>query len=230
MALTYYEKILEFPDNEYTVKALLISARIEFDNKNFEKSLTYYSQLSERAETKSIRLESLDGMMRSAFYTGKNQIAADAAHKLLKTDKVSKDQIVLAHYIIAKTAYESGNYDEAKRQFAITDKLSSGERGAESNYYQALIALNNSNDKQAEELIYQLSDQYTDFEYWIAKGFILLADIYLKRDNSFQAEQTLKSIIDNYSGEDLKKVAREKLKKIENAKPASNGRKGAENE
>ncbi len=230
MALTYYEKILAFPDNEYTVKALLISARIEFDNKNFEKSLTYYSQLLERAETKSIRLESLDGMMRSAFYTGKNQIAADAAHKLLKTDKVSKDQIVFAHYIIAKTAYDSGNYNEANRQFAITDKLSSGERGAESKYYQALIAFNNNNDKNAEELVYQLSDQYTDFEYWIAKGFILLADIYLKRDNSFQAEQTLKSIINNYSGEDLKKVAREKLKKIENAKPASNGRKGAENE
>lgn len=230
MALTYYEKILQFPDNEYTIKALLVSARISFDNKDFEKSLTYYTQLSERAETKSIRLESLDGMMRSAFYAGKTRVASDAAHDLLKTDKVSKDQIVFAHYIIAKTAYSAGNYDEANREFAITDKLTSGEWGAEAKYYQAFIAFNNNNDKKAEELIYRLSDQYSDFEYWIAKGFILLSDIYLKRDNSFQAEQTLKSIIDNYSGEDLKKVAREKLKKIEDAKPANNERKEGENE
>lgn len=229
-ALTYYEKILEFPNNEYTVKALLMSARTEFDNKNFEKSLAYYSRLSEQAESKSINLESLDGMMRSAFYLNKNQVAANAAHKLLKTNKVSKDQIVFAHYVIAKTAYGSGNFKEANREFTITDKLTSGEWGAESKYYQALIAFNSNDDKKSEELIYQLSDQYSDFEYWIAKGFILLADIYLKRDNSFQAEQTLKSIIANYSGEDLKKVARKKLKKIEVAKPMSNSRKEAENE
>ncbi len=230
MALTYYEKILEFPDNEYTVKALLVSARMEFDNKNFEKSLKYYSQLAERAESKSINLESTDGIMRSAFYLEKYRIAADAAHRLLKTEKVSKDQIVFAHYVLAKTAYHFGKIEEANREFAITDKLTSGEWGAESKYYEALIAFNNNDDKKAEKLIYELSDQYSDFEYRIAKGFILLADIYLKRNNSFQAEQTLKSIIDNYSGEDLKQVAAAKLKKIEAAKAASDKRKEAGNE
>jgi TolA-binding protein len=229
-ALSYYEKILKFPDNEFTVKALLMAARLEFDNKNYNKSYDYYSQLEERAESKSMVLESLDGMMRSAFYTGKGEAAADAARELLKTDKVSKDQIVFAHYVIAKTAYEKGNLAEADREFAITDKLTSGEWGAEANYYQALIAFKNKNDKKAEELIYKLSDNYPDFEYWVAKGFILLSDIYLYRDNSFQAEQTLKSIIDNYPGDDLKQVAREKLKKIESSKPAENKGKEAGNE
>jgi len=44
-----------------------------------------------------------------------------------------------------------------------------------------------------------------------AKGFILLSDIYVSRKNYFQARETLKSILENYSGEDLKKVARTKL-------------------
>jgi TolA-binding protein len=48
----------------------------------------------------------------------------------------------------------------------------------------------------------------------VAKGFILLADIYMERGNTFQAEQTLQSIIDNYDGEDLKQEARQKLDKI----------------
>lgn len=230
MALLYYEKILEFPDNEYTTKALLMSARIEYDNKNYNKALELYSQLKDRSETKSIMLESLDGMMRSAFYTGNKQAATGAAHEILKTEKVSKDQIVFAHYVIAKTAYDKGNYAEANKEFAITDKLTSGEWGAEAKYYQALIAFNNKNDKKAEELIYQLADQYVDFEYWVAKGFILLADIYVVRNNNFQAEQTLKSVIDNYPGEDLKQVAREKLKNIENTRAPKNGGKETENE
>ena len=230
MALTYYEKILEFPDNEYTLKALLMAARIEFDKKNYSKSLEYYSQLEERAETKSIVLESRDGMMRSAFYIGKKQEAAQVAKKLLKTDKVSEDQIVFAHYVIAKNAFNQGKFAEANREFAITDKLTSGEWGAEAKYYQALIAFNNKDDKKAETLIYQLSDQYSDFEYWVAKGFILLSDIYMVRNNSFQAEQTLKSIIDNYQGEDLRQIAREKLKKIESSKPAAKEEKEVGNE
>jgi tetratricopeptide (TPR) repeat protein len=230
-ALAYYEKILDFPDNEYTVKALLMAARLEFDNKDFSKSLDYYAQLEERAETKSIVLESLDGMMRSAFYTDNKQKAAEAAKKLLKTAKVSEDQIVFAHYVIAKDAYERNKFDEANKEFTITDKLTSGEWGAEAKYYQALIAFNNKDDKEAEDLVYQLADQYSDYEYWVAKGFILLSDIYMMRDNSFQAEQTLNSVIENYQGDDdLKQIAREKLNRIERLKPADDEEKEVGNE
>jgi hypothetical protein len=63
-------------------------------------------------------------------------------------------------------------------------------------------------------MIYDLPEQYPGYDYWIASAFILLADIYVARDNIFQAEQTLLSVIDNYPGEDLKTVARDKLVKI----------------
>ena len=39
-------------------------------------------------------------------------------------------------------------------------------------------------------------------------------DIYVSRDNQFQAEQTLLSVIENYPGEGLKTEARLKLEKI----------------
>jgi tetratricopeptide (TPR) repeat protein len=227
-ALVYFKKILEFPDNEYTLKALLSEARIEFDNKDFENSYQHYSRLNEIAESKSVILEALDGMMRSAFYTGEMKKAADAARMLLKTEKVSEDQIVFAHYVLAKTAYEKGNMKEALKEFSITDKLTSGEWGAESKYRLAEIAFKDKNYDKAEKEIYSLSDNYPEYPYWVAKGFILLSDIYLLRGNAFQAKQTLKSIIDNYEGEDLKQVAREKLEKIKDE--GSNNEDGKEGE
>jgi thioredoxin-like negative regulator of GroEL len=58
----------------------------------------------------------------------------------------------------------------------------------------------------------------------VAKSFILLADVYLATGNEFQARQTLQSIIDNYEGEDLRQLARQKLEILNRAgasKPAA---------
>ena len=44
----------------------------------------------------------------------------------------------------------------------------------------------------------------------------MLSDIYVKNGNDFQAKQTLQSIIDNYEGDDLRKIASEKLTEILN--------------
>lgn len=57
-----------------------------------------------------------------------------------------------------------------------------------------------------------VSDASSD--YWLAYSFILWADIYYARGNNLQAKQTLQSIIDNYDGEDLVGVARQKLDAI----------------
>ena len=217
-ALTYYKRILDFPDNQYTLKALLTSARMDFDKKNFRESYDYYSKLLDLSETSTLNLEALDGMMRSAFYMNKYKKAADAAKQLLKTEKVDEEQIVFAHYILGKTYYANNNLKEAEREFGITDKITSGEKGAEAKYYIAEIEFKNKNFDTAEKTVYALSDNYSDFTYWVAKGFILLSDIYLERGNSFQAEQTLKSIIENYDGDELKKVAQEKLEKIKSQK------------
>jgi hypothetical protein len=52
------------------------------------------------------------------------------------------------------------------------------------------------------------------YDYWIAKSFILLSDVYVKTNNIAQAKATLQSIIENYDGADLLQVAHEKLNAI----------------
>ena len=65
----------------------------------------------------------------------------------------------------------------------------------------------------AEKLIFEMPDQFSD-DFYIAKSFILLSDIYLKKENKFQAKATLESIIDNYDGDDLKIIAQKKREDI----------------
>jgi hypothetical protein len=67
---------------------------------------------------------------------------------------------------------------------------------------------------EAENLVFELADKYAAYDYWVAKAFILLADIYQKSGNVFQAKQTLQSVIDNYQGPELGEIAKQKLQVI----------------
>ena len=51
---------------------------------------------------------------------------------------------------------------------------------------------------EAEEKIFEVSDNYNSYLYWTARAFIALSDVYVAKDNTFQAKETLKSVIENY--------------------------------
>jgi hypothetical protein len=60
-----------------------------------------------------------------------------------------------------------------------------------------------------------------NYDYWIAKTFILLADDYVALKDNFQAKATLQSVLDNYKGTDeILPTAQQKLDKISPRKPA----------
>lgn len=211
MALKYFDKIIQWPVNDFTLPALVKAARMEYARKDFKKAAENYRKVQKMAEDPSLKLEAVDGQMRAAYLSGNETLAAKAAAEILRMPEVSEDQTIYAHFVLAKAAWKSGKWKTAQREFAITDKLSKDYRGAESKYYLALLQYKNKNYDAAEKLIYALSDQYPGEVYWVAKGFILLADVYVARGNIFQARETLKSIIANYPGNDLKQVARKKL-------------------
>ena len=58
-----------------------------------------------------------------------------------------------------------------------------------------------------------MSEEYSS-NHWIAKGFILLSDVYVKQGNNYQAKATLNSIIENHDEEDLINEAKLKLEII----------------
>lgn len=213
-ALIYYQKIIEFPENQYTVMALLKVARAMYDTEEYQKALTYYERLSQIAEDKLMILEAKDGIMKSAWKTQNLPVVKEAAKELLRTEKVNEDQLIYAHYLLGKIALSERNFGDSEREFGITMKLSKGEYGAESMYNIALINYKQNKLDIAEETIYQIPEKFPSYDYWIAKGFILLADIYVGRDNIFQAEQTLTSVIENHKGEELRSVAQGKLDRL----------------
>jgi hypothetical protein len=72
--------------------------------------------------------------------------------------------------------------------------------------------MNNLDD--VENRVFNISDRFGSHEYWVAKSFILLADVYVAKDNLFQARETLRSVVDNCSIAELKTEAQNKINQL----------------
>ena len=89
--------------------------------------------------------------------------------------------------------------DAAASLFWLRDNLTS-ERGAEARFLLAEIKFRDGDMDGALTEIENLLKMRPAYNYWIAKGIMLRSKVYMAQDNLFQAEQDLKSIIQQYFG------------------------------
>jgi TolA-binding protein len=214
-ALNHLVFIIEFADNPYTDESLLAAARIEYDRTGYENAASYYSRLIELTDKSAIKREALEGGMKSNYFNNNYQAAVRLAQLLQQSADILPQQRLEADYILGKSFMAMQQPDKAIAPLQLVIEADQGSYGAEAAYLLAEAHFLMGQYGLAEERIFANADRYPSFEFWLAKGYILLADIYATHDNVFQARETLKSIIDNYSGEDLKAVAREKLEALE---------------
>jgi TolA-binding protein len=214
LALTNYDFILSQPRSRFTSNSASRVAHIQHERNNYEAALESYIRLEETADQAGMIIDAVCGQMQCNYSLNRYGLAIQSAQKLLGLDKLPENLATEAHFTIARSAYALTNTDLARREFEETLKLSKNEMAAESKYMLAQMEYENAMYDECEKSVFALSENYASYDYWVAKGFLLLSDVYVKKGNTFQAKQTLQSIIDNYEGQDLVKIAREKLSAI----------------
>lgn len=218
-ALNGYNYVLQQPRSRFTESAALKAARISYAQADYTMALDQYIKLEELAESPANTTEALTGEMRCNYQLKSYGLALQSAQKLLLIENQPAGLVAEAHLTAAKSALALKNNDLARREFEETVKESQGDAGAEAKYNLAEMEFDNADYSLTEKSLLALSKDYASSDYWVAKGFILLADVYMKKGNTFQAKQTLQSIIDNYDGADLKTLAQTKLAAINESEP-----------
>ena len=166
----------------------------------------------EYASSNSVKREVIIRLM-TGYEEIDNSVAFDYAKKVIELEKVDDWLLSKAYIIIARNEFEGGNYAKSRSTFEKVVKLSKYDEGAEAKYYLAYLTYLDENIVLAEKMIFELAESYSS-DYFIAKAFILLSDIYVAQKNLFQAKATLESIIENHDGEDLVNIARKKWEQI----------------
>jgi TolA-binding protein len=221
IAFTGYQYVLTQPRNEYSERSARMAATIQFLKKDYHLALSYYYLLEEYAQNKDNQMVAYLGELRCSYRLEKFDTAFTAARKLTAFNESTKEALVEGNLILGRIFLN--NYqqpDSARGYFEYVIKETKNANAAEAKYSLAQISFLKKDWKQCEKHIFELNDNYSSYDYWVAKAFILLADVYMEKKDAFQAKATLQSIIDNYKGEDLNKIAREKLAVITAAEKA----------
>jgi TolA-binding protein len=218
---THIEYIINQNDNDYTDQALLLIARMDYDESSYSNSAKYYERLLNITENQQVITEAIEGSMKSYYFDEKYDKAIEKANQLMRMQDVNENQKKQANYILGKSYFDKKDYSEALKHFEIYSNIDNTETGAECAYLSAVCLYNTQRYDDAEEKVFFLSDKFSNHINWTARSFIILSDVYVAKDNIFQAKETLKSVIENYPDDEddyteVVDLAQEKLNDIEN--------------
>jgi len=213
----HYTYVANQPDNIFSEPALSRASELTYNAQRYQEALEMFNRLENIANSKWNILKAHTGQMHCNFNLDNFQAAISAAEKVKKSDIASEAIIRQTFFILGKSNYQLQNFSAALpdlKQVATDTRL---EQGAESKYLIADIYYRQNNKSGAENEIMDFIDKGTPYQFWLGKGFLLLADIYIDKGDEFQAKHTLKSVVENYGNDTdgIKAEASRKLAAIE---------------
>ncbi|MDR1792983.1 MAG: tetratricopeptide repeat protein [Bacteroidales bacterium] len=225
-AVASYEYVIEHPaGGQFTALSLLAAAKILYQKENYAASLTYFQELTQKATLPTQTMEAWMGESRCFWQLKQYDSAIVCAQKLLSDEKAPKDYQTDAHAIIARSAMTINDIDLAQKEYLVLSKESKSEINSEAYYNLAYIAYKSGDINAAEKKVFEVLTNISH-DYWLAKSYLLLGDIYLQKGNTFQAKYTYMSIIENYEGDDeIKSTATTKYNSIIAKEEGENSKK-----
>ncbi len=211
-AVTGYEAVLNEGTSPFAERSAFAAARIfYFELKDYQQSKTYFSKLLELSTTPENQLEALRGLVRSYYQTKDFAEANNIAKELLTKKGISTDDKAIANLVLGKSLQANNQCEDAIKAFKEVSAVNKSEWGAEARYETANCYYTLNQLKIAEKAALEVIKVTGSYDYWVAKAYILLGDIYLKENDYFNAKATYKSVADNATIPELKKEAQDKL-------------------
>ncbi|WP_242928219.1 tetratricopeptide repeat protein [Pontibacter vulgaris] len=209
--------------SEYVNRAIQKVADLEYEGKNYTESIKYYSRLRDVAANRKEQQTALTGLMMSYYRTNDYAGSKRIANELISQGNAALNAFNTALLYRAKSTYGEGNLEQALTEFKETAKTASDVNGAEAQYLVAEVYYKQKKYKESLDAAYEYNNKFSNYDYWLGKSFLVIADNYTAQNELFQARATLNSIIENSPEKEIVAEAKQKLEKLggDKAAPAS---------
>jgi tetratricopeptide (TPR) repeat protein len=201
-AMECYRHILELSNNSYSEIAASRASQYYYNEGLFEAAIPFYEQLEKTSSKPAVIFHTQIGLMRSHFSVENWTNAAQYAKLVLQNSQVTSSIRLESEYALGMSYLYLTNYDLASPSLEWVIQNTTTAWAAEAKYSLALIEFKQKDLEKADYEIRALIKMKPAYNYWIAKGLILQTRILIGKQDLFQAEQTLNSVLKNYPKKD----------------------------
>lgn len=200
-ALNMLNTLIEYrEDSPQMPEALLLKAEIleESGAGSRREAAETYRMLEQRGGTDYLA-DAYAGIMRT---TENDSERLKYARLVKNSSGLSADQIEEAELYEAQAMLKN----DKKNAVATLKNLASNPKslsGAKAAVILGQHYLDSGDVSNAEKVLTAFTDEGSPHEYWLARGFIALADVYHTRGKDYLAIEYLKSLKENYPGKEL---------------------------
>jgi TolA-binding protein len=197
-ALKYYTDVIQASNNDFLQQSLIAASSILYEKEDYQKSFSYYEELENISVSHEVTIVAVKGQLRSAYQSGDAEKTIAVATKISASEKIPEELVRESTFMSGKAHYSQNEYDEALKDFRkISGEVTSIE-GAESKYRVAELLFRKGQSAESEKVINEFIDQNTPHQFWMARMFLLLSDISIKKGDKLLALATLRALKDNY--------------------------------
>ena len=197
-ALKSYQELLKITGNQYTEEATIRCAGIAYDQKDYATALNYFKELQTVGQTTENKNIGRLGVLRCSNFLNDYQTTISIVTDIMADPHSNAELKQEALYNRAKAYLALKKLDEAAADLKVLAVETRTANGAESKYLLANLYFEQDKMKEAETEVMDFAKKNTPHQFWLARSFVLLADVYIKQNNDFQAKQYLISLQKNY--------------------------------
>jgi tetratricopeptide (TPR) repeat protein len=212
-AAVYFGKIANKAPNQFAERAAITAARLSYFNlKDYAGAEQYFKIVLQYATQQEQKNEAIKGLLRCQ-YKAENWVEASKTAVLILAEKNSaSDDILMANMAMYHQTIAQQDTINALQILNTVLKSNSSIYTAEAHYLTALLYYYQQKLNLAEKTAFDVIKKQASYEFWVTKTYILLGDIYLAQNDSFNAIATYKSIAENATIPALQQIASDKLK------------------
>ncbi|MDL2241958.1 tetratricopeptide repeat protein [Bacteroidales bacterium OttesenSCG-928-L03] len=212
-AKTELTKVLDRGANQFTEQALVYMQDIAYRDKDYTASLNYSQRLEPIASNKANREKAQMGIIRSAFELKQYNTVVTTVNTLHATSISDPEIGNEARYYRGKALMNLGEKAQAIQDYEALAQDTRTVYGAEAKYLLGTHYFTSGNNAKAKEVMNEYFQVGTPHQYWLAKSFILMSDIFASEGDKLQARQYLESLKNNYpeSNDDIHYIIQDRL-------------------
>lgn len=187
---------------QYQERVLERLSSMCYKSERWEMAAKSYRQLYDVSSEAASRKSAASGYVASTLKYADDDAIVAMADDIEKFDVMTEIARRKARHAKAQVMLRRGDEQAAMDIFKVLSAEVKSAEGAEARYRMIEAEYKAKRYDKAEKMVYELSDSNTPQNYWLAKAFILLGDIYFDKGDSFQARATYQSVADGYSPAD----------------------------